>query len=781
MTSRNLLSTIKVFIFATIIGTPLFYFAQGVYPYALAKMAFFQGAVEIVVFLYLALLCVEPRYHPKKTPALIALCAFFGILALTAITGADPIRSFWSTQERSLGIIALLHFVGFGIVLSALYKDINWKSIFYASLGTSLLADALAALQFIYPNLLLNENAGGRTGGTFGNPTFLAGYVVVHIFIAIYFLLCLAQDKQPSRIKIKTFEKIFLWFALAASFLTLLFITQTRGDVLGLAAGLFAMLIYFAFRPPELASHMLFSRRSLYAGFLIALVVASGGFWFTRNASVWKKIPVLNRLAQVSFSSGDLQPRIIAINAAWEGFKERPILGWGWDNFNIVFNKHYAPRALESSYQETRFDKPHNALLEYMVVAGVPGALAFLGFFIMLIYEGLKTRDRALASVVLGASVAYFVQDLFVFETIGPLLALFLLWGYADGAYQAHKEPEHHPLKQRKQTPLGAPWAWACIVVLFIPLYFINFTTIEASHYQYQGFSYFLSTKTADKAIASFKTAVNTPNPYTWGLKRDYATAVAEAYLNNPGLIPPAEAELAVKAMEEVRDEHPQDAYNHYALIDLYNQISAINPGVYLPKAEAEAKIALELSPNRQEVYFSLSKTKTLEKDYNGALALLKTALDLDPKVADAHFYYGLIAFAGADTATSTAEAGMLFESGYDNLQAAVTLGRGWKNEYEPKVEANFFADGGNFYAERRDSVNANKFYDQAIALYQKSFDIGGQKNMDTETKLGVAYFSKGDHENARRILSLVLASTDLSQSPAYSELLPIFRALGLK
>ena len=92
-----------------------------------------------------------------------------------------------------------------------------------------------------------------------------------------------------------------------------------------------------------------------------------------------------------------------------------------------------------------------------------------------------------------------------------------------------------------------------------------------------------------------------------------------------------------------------------------------MNPSEYLPKAEAEAARALALSPDRQEIYFSLAKTKTLEKQYGAALDLLKKALALDPKVPDAHFYYGLVAYVTGDSAT-----------GYSELRAAMQLGRKW-------------------------------------------------------------------------------------------------------
>ena len=230
--------------------------------------------------------------------------------------------------------------------------------------------------------------------------------------------------------------------------------------------------------------------------------------------------------------------------------------------------------------------------------------------------------------------------------------------------------------------------------------------------------------------------------------------AVAEAYFYNPDKVPKEEARLAVRALEEVVTEHPQDAYNHYAAIDVYNQVSDVDPETYLDAAEREAKVALELSPNRQEVYFSWAKTKTLRKDYVGALALLKYALALNPKVPDAHFYYGLVLFANDQS-----------EAGYREIKTTLELERAWKNAQEPLVVANFFANAGHI--------------DEAIELYQESLKM--KEDKETRIKLGIAYFFAGKHDLAREYISVAIKGFDITTSKSYEDLLPILQELGIR
>jgi tetratricopeptide (TPR) repeat protein len=420
-----------------------------------------------------------------------------------------------------------------------------------------------------------------------------------------------------------------------------------------------------------------------------------------------------------------------------------------------VFNRYYDPRALETSYQETRFDKPHNFVLEDLVAGGVPLLLARFFLLTAIAVEAFRLRDRLRGPVVAAALCAYVFRNLFAFDTIGPLLALALVAAWVDGAYREERGAAAGAAAHvTRQAPSGArAAAWFAVGAALVAAYVLNIRPLEATVDQYWGFQYFAAGK-PDLAVASFKRAVGAATPYRWNFARDYATAVAEAHFYNPRLVAPEDVRDALAAMETVAAEHPWDAYNHYALVDLYNQTSDLDPPNHAAAAEREAAIALRLSPQRQEVYFSLAKTKSLEGDNAAALELLDEALELDPKVADAHFYYGLIAFVGHDA-----------ERGYSEIKQAIALGRAWKNSDEPRVVANFFADASHL--------------DEAIDLYRRALGIR-PTDQEAKIKLGIAYFLKGDRANARRYIEEVARDVDLTKSPSYGELEPVLRELGI-
>ncbi len=855
MKRTYLLNTATILLFTILIGTPVFYLKQSVYPYTFPKTLFFQFAVEILFAIWLALAIVDVNYRPKRTPLLIAGAAFLGILLLTSLFGVDPSRSFWSTYERMLGVFTLIHLAVLALVISSLYREIPWKKILYASLATAAFVSILAIIQKRIPNLLLNEPI-DRPGSTFGNPTFLAGYLAFNILVGFYLFLETFKRSQLKQAGKHLVEKITRTLFIRGSIgaLTLLsvvalFFTETRGDLLGLGAALFTLFIIFTFRPPENVG--LFSSRRLYFGVILLFLVFGSFFWLTRQNSFWEHVPGLGRFKDISLSlsesNPDLLPRLAAIKAAWKGFLDRPITGWGWDNFNVVYNKYYDPHTLEINYQETKFDKPHNFILEDLVSGGAPLLLARIALFGLFIFEALK-RKSLFGSFAVAVLVGFVIRDIFVFDTIGPVLMFYLFAGIVDGEYalraRGASETAHHHNGARVDGGQArlSPYFLIVIGVGVIIAYMINIPSMRAGNYEFLAYNAFVNGH-PDKGVAYFDDARAAAGPYAWNFTRDFAKAVSEAYFYNPGAVKKEDAARAIHEMEKVAEEHPQDAYNHYSLVDFYNQTSDIDPKTFLDAADREAQIALTLSPNRQEVYFSMAKTKAIRGDYAGAIVVLKKALDLDPKVADAHFYYGLLLSANKDLA-----------GGYAELKTAIALGKTWKNYYEPRTVADFFAAAGHtdeaidlyrvavqmsttddsetrlkvadflmdagpeHFAEatvlyqgliniapanldtivyyplslgeaklnsgivysRKTGVVERTFFDDAIGFYNVVLSLD-PNNLVATVEIGVAYYFEDDAANAQKYLSKAAIRPDFQNSSLFTSVKPIFDQLGIK
>lgn len=760
MLSAYLRKIVKILVFVVVVGTPLFYFKPGVYPASLGKTAFFQIAVELLFFSWLGLAILDRRFRPRFTPLVVSGGILLVAFAITGALGVDSWRSFWSTQERALGIFALFHMAAFALVVSSLGKDLPVKRVLAASTTAAVLVAVIALL----------EGVGSRPGSTFGNPAFLGGYLVLSFLFALYLILDVLKRRESAHSALTNKEraKLGLLIAAAAFFTAVLFITETRGSILAFGVALIVLGGLFVVRPPESRVAFL-GKRSFYLALIGAAMLLGISFWFTRSSVLWSTIPGLDRFANVSLSSMELQPRISAIRAAWKSFLDHPATGLGWENFNIGFNKYYDSAAPWVSYLETRFDKPHNFALEVLSVGGLTLALAYLVFYGAYAFTLWRIGSPLFAQTTTALLVGYIVHGAFLFETLGTMLLVFLVAGIVDGAYRArreavgtleeaslaHPEAKEFPATSREPEPgvLRKRLALGAALVAVIPIYFVNIPSLAASYYQAQGFRYYAQ-QSHFQSRTSFKKAITLRNPYLADIKKDYAIMVAGVYFYHREAVTQEEALEAVGTLEETSLAHPEDAFYHYTLVDLYNQIVDINPEIFLPAAEAEATKALELSPNRQQIYFSLARTRYLAGKRAEALTLAKKGLDLNPRVPDGHFYYGLLNFVTGKP-----------DVGYAEIKKAIELRRPWKDYNEPRVVANYFADYRKF--------------DEAIELYKKALELY-DGDLEARAKLAVVYYLVGDKASAKLNFEKALEKGEFISGPSYQSVLPALKELGL-
>ena len=558
---------IVLFLLYCALLTPLVFYRSFLHPLIVPKVFLFQALVEILFALWLPLALTSPRYRPRLNLISLSLFVFLGALFISAFTGIDLRRSLWSTGERSIGLIAFIHFFGFFLVLSLMGNALNWRRYFTFSFAVSVAAAVGAIVQLWIPQFFL-ETKVDRPGSFLGNPTFLAAYLLFHIFIGLF----LASNVRRAGQRLLFFLGVLLE-------VTVVFLTQTRGALLGLSAGLVLLACIFAIRGGKQAHRAAIS-------FLLFIFTAALLFVVTRHLSFWQRVPGLARFATVSSASLDLLPRILALNISWQSFLDRPLLGWGWENFKYPFDRHYDPRLLRSGFTETYFDKPHNVLLEYLVTGGAVGLIAYLGLFaaiFFLLFKKMRERDNSLlvsaAPFLSGAVAAYLVQNIFVFDTFGSYLMFFIVLAFLSRhaprlslravshkmpqkAIQGEKDAFHEP----PQNPFTSPWAQKGFTALFLGIalfmiYRINYRTLALNNHAYWGLNYFVN-RMPEAGLARYAAALKFPHPYRDEVRRDFISVLSQVY--GEGMPIPNVQNVAEKAMEELVLAIQNNPYDYY-------------------------------------------------------------------------------------------------------------------------------------------------------------------------------------------------------------------------
>src|SRR3989344_2476427 len=214
---------------------PFLVYSSFFFPFITSKAFTWRIIIEIVFAAWILLALLDANYRPKKSVILYAVFGFLVIIGLADFFGVAPVKSFWSNFERMEGYITLLHLGMFFLVISSVFKEVNWKRWWNVSLVASFLMVLYSVLQII--GLKTINQGGVRVDGTLGNAIYLAVYMLFHIFIASLFMW-----REWKNVALRWVYGLLI---LAQAFI--LYYTATRGAILGLLGGLLVVAVLSIF------------------------------------------------------------------------------------------------------------------------------------------------------------------------------------------------------------------------------------------------------------------------------------------------------------------------------------------------------------------------------------------------------------------------------------------------------------------------------------------------------------------------------------------------------
>jgi len=608
-----------------ILFLPLFVYRPVLYPYIFSKIIVFQIIIEIifVAWLFLVLYSKDRKRYSLnlKNPLILAITVFIGFLILTSFTGVDVGKSFWSTQERMTGVITIIHFYLWFIILSTLFqKKKDWMIFLWATLSCSFLVGLYGLGQKIGLSFLLKGSA-VRMNATLGNPDFLGVYSLMHIFLA---------GALMSWLK-KKIWKILAFFLLAFN-LIILFLTATRGAIVAFGFGIFLLFLFLIFQKR--------TKKYLKISLIFLLLIAISGsiFLYINKRESWmEKAPlVVRRLVAITLTSN--QSRLRSWNIGLQGFKERPILGWGSGNYNIVFNKYYDPWYLIRGEQSTWFDKTHNQIIDLLALTGILGTLSYLAIFFVLFWllrkKYVNVANQGIAIILLLCMfLAYFIQNLFVFDTPASLILFY--FGLSFVCFLTSSRFAHEQ-KEGDFFPLPV---LIFLMVLFVPFAMYRFNiepwrqskfgvrAVHATKIDLKSGLHWYG-KSLDKSCFT-NTEIRTQ--LAKQINDEYKKINADTSDTDLQILSQA-TELTINEFKKSITEHPKDVRHFLYLGQLYNLATGYNKE-YIDNAKDVLLQAKELSPRRQQVYYALGRAYLEAKEYEKAVEILKEAYILEPKV----------------------------------------------------------------------------------------------------------------------------------------------------
>ena len=583
------------------------------FPFITGKNFFFRTAVEILFALWLVLAILDKKYRPSISPLFYAVAITVLILVFSTIFGENPYRSFWSNYERMEGLIGHLHLFAYFLVLIGVLKtERDWRWFFYALAGSGAAMAFYGWLQY-FGVAAISLQSGSRVDGTFGNASYLAIVMVFQAFLALYFLL--KSQKNWQKI---IFAALFILEA------PIIIFTSTRGAILGFLGGLFLLALLL----------IIFSKNKRIKIAAIAaagaIVLFAGFFWIFKNSDFIRNNYILVRFSNISLQEGTVESRFTIWKMSLKGFKEHPILGWGIENYNLVFNKYYDPVMWK---QEPWFDRSHNVIFDWLISGGLFGLLAYLGIFASALYILWRkyVEDRifsAEAIVFTGLFAAYFFHNLFVFDNLISYYLFFSILGFIHFQSQDKKNININENFSNK-APLGLGQMlgiFAIFIFLLFSLYFANLKPILANRALLDTLKDIsIKGQDVDIILEDFE-KVFAYRTFGAGEAREQLSGYASniVKINLPDEVKIKALNKGIEEMQKQVAENPKDARGYIFLSALYSYAGKQN------EALAVLNKALELSPKKQQIYFLVADVYMALNQNDKAMKAMQIAYDFD-------------------------------------------------------------------------------------------------------------------------------------------------------
>ncbi len=666
-----------------VLFTPLTFWPKALFPFLTPKFILFQILIEIVFAAWLILKIIDFRNRSTRSPTSVALAedvglqvalfGFFAISFISALFGADFSRSFWGIGSRMTGLFAELHFLAWFLVLVSISKsglrsptsvaraeDVGLQELksnfdIKKYLNFSFAIALLVALTAFYQNPQWGLSLGY---GVFSNATFVTPYLIFHFFWGIYQTFKFNVGNRASNIK--------LWlFGGGTAFLFVsIILTQIRGAILGLLIGIFILGSAFIF------TNLLSKRkRIIITACYLLLIVALIGFWNLRQTPLIQSFDFLKKISNVSLTETTVQTRILGWQTAIVGFKDRSLLGFGPENFNVLFNAHYNPELLTYGNGETWFDKPHNAFLEVLTETGIIGSLAYALIWLVVglaLYKLFKNGEKFLSLIMGSAFIAYFGAVFFSFDSFGSWFGLYLFLAILISSSSGEKE--NNFLSKINFSDNIKKIAMFMITIIAAYLILLNYSIWRANIADANALRIFPAN--IAQGVDSFKQSLNYFTPYKSEYRFDLASLVIGAIQKNIP-IPDLENTLnfTLGEADKALAAHSKNAAYYIDMAKLFNILGEKGGDLsFLTQAEEYGKKSLKLSPKRQETLFYLAQAALLKGDVNLSLDWIKQAVDANPAIGQSHWYLGRLYIVKGQKAEGIIEIKRALELGYELL-----------------------------------------------------------------------------------------------------------------
>lgn len=594
----------------------------------------------IAVAVGIALLSKERKIAIVRSPVTGVLALLLVVLCIASLTGVDLNASFWSKATRTTGIFYFLHMALLYMFFWMAYEQDRALRIF-------LKVFSISAGLFAVVSVLGQEGVGwlfaskGWAGLTIGNSTFAGMYLYAAFMVAVYLVATTTTKKWWKNLFLLVFivNPYILNFDIFRGLVQVLqhpasIIGSAQASAVTLYGSIVALLGFHVGSKIQRSS----IRRTLLLG-----TVAIGAIIF---ALLTHSLLTPGGRVQQMYLSQATATRPITWQFSQQAIAERPLFGWGVDNFDIIFQKYYDPRILElKNGGEAWLDRAHNIFIDQTIESGYVGTVTYvlvylvlLGVLLYVILRSKLSNDRVLASVLLVYFAGHLLELQTAFDTTVTYVPLLCFAAIAAILYARTRTTE----TKKDDIIAIARWAQISIGVILLIFGIGMFSKGAVPLMKAEGANGAIRrVGSSEKRIALYPTLFASPldeGAFLWRTSNDIQRGVSlqPSVIEDPrqraGLM--QEFAVVVNTYEDYIRRNPDDyrAVLNLADVYIYQRLFEVD---HLDKAHTVLNHAIELVPQSPQAYWMQAVAYLYQARFKEAKLWAQKAYDLNPNIEE--------------------------------------------------------------------------------------------------------------------------------------------------
>lgn len=583
--------------------------------------------LKVLLYLWLFLLLFKISFLPSAGKNFFSKKFFKSylfwpsvfILALSLVTlfSLDRTNSFFGLYDRREGLLSHWHYYLFFLLFFYhLFSASDWKrttkQVLWAMVASGFLVSLYGILQILGIDFVVWSEAPhltGRTIASLGQPNFLGSFLLLILPLSAYLLF---REKN-------FYLRFFLFLSLGFNLLCLVF-TMSRGAWVALLIVLALLILYYVIKGSRRAKALALGSFFVFIIFCL--------FFFSFNPLFKERI-----VSSFNFKEGSVAARMFFFKAAVQGFADRPLLGYGLENQELVFYSHYQEDWAVYGFVNALTNRAHNLPLDILLTLGLFGLLLYGALYLFLarhLFKNIKAEGYGLNLALASGLAAYLLSLFFGFSfVVGQVyfwafFAIVLAWR-ARQDFGVEYFPPSGLICGLKKIPGKVIKKFLYLELALIVLAVLalgQFKVLIADHYFFK-MRYSFYVKDYYGAL-TFYERIKDAGVYDAPYSIMFVKNVYDYFFNfqDPDLI---EANRAL--VQEVKDDLPE-TLNHNRLMALAKAEAIL--GNYEKSQEYFDRL-IQASPLLPENYDSLAKMLRAKGDLAGAALNYEKIIDLVP------------------------------------------------------------------------------------------------------------------------------------------------------